>query len=406
MNDQPDRNGSKADALAAERRMQTMVASMPGVVWEAWGQPDDASQRVDFISDGIHSLLGYTVEEWLATPDFWLKIIAPEDRERAAAEVGAIYASGGQGASEFRWLTSDGRKLWVETHARAILDEQGAPVGLRGVTLDISGRKQAEERLAYFAAVLESSPDFIALDSAQGEEIYLNRGAKLMMGLAPDAARPADFVARAHPAWAVDLLMNEAVPAAMRDGVWRGESAVLRADGGEVPVSQILIAHRDAAGELSFFSTVARDISEEKQAEALTRQLQEEIIQMQATALAELSTPLIPVLDQVVVMPLIGAVDSQRSQLVIQTLLEGVVHNRARVAILDITGVPVVDTQVASALIRAAQSVRLLGADVILTGIKPEVAQTLVGLGVDLSGIITQGSLQMGIAYAIERLRR
>ncbi|HEY1014924.1 MAG TPA: PAS domain S-box protein [Herpetosiphonaceae bacterium] len=403
MNDQPDRNGSDA---TAERRMQTMVASMPGVVWEAWGQPDAASQRVDFISDGIQSLLGYTVDEWLATPNFWLKIIAPEDQERASAEVGAIYASGGEGSSQFRWLASDGRALWVETHARAILDEQGAPVGLRGVTLDISARKAAEERLGYFAAVLENSPDFIALDTAKGEEIFLNSAAKRMMGMPADAGRPADFVARAHPAWAVDLIMNEAVPAAMRDGVWRGESAILRADGSEIPVSQVLIAHRDGAGELSFFSTVARDITEQKEHEELARKLQEEIIQMQATALAELSTPLIPVLDQVVVMPLIGAVDSQRSQSVIETLLEGVVHNHARVAILDITGVPVVDTQVASALIRAAQAVRLLGADVVLTGIKPEVAQTLVGLGVDLSGITTQGSLQMGISYAMGLLRR
>ena len=85
----------------------------------------------------------------------------------------------------------------------------------------------------------------------------------------------------------------------------------------------------------------------------------------------------------------------------IDALLTGIAESGARVAIVDITGVPIVDTQVANAIIRAAQSVKLLGAQVVLTGIRPEVAQTLVGLGADLSGLITRSSLQTGIAYAM-----
>jgi rsbT co-antagonist protein RsbR len=88
---------------------------------------------------------------------------------------------------------------------------------------------------------------------------------------------------------------------------------------------------------------------------------------------------------------------------VLETLLEGIAGSGASVAILDITGVALVDTQVANALIRAAQAVNLLGAQVVLTGIRPEVAQTLVGLGVELGGIVTRSSLQSGIAYALER---
>jgi rsbT co-antagonist protein RsbR len=103
----------------------------------------------------------------------------------------------------------------------------------------------------------------------------------------------------------------------------------------------------------------------------------------------------------VVVMPLIGTLDSRRTQQVIDALLSGIATSRAQVAILDITGVPIVDTQVANAIIRGAQSVKLLGAQVVLTGIRPEVAQTLVGLGADLSGLVTHSSLQSGIAYAM-----
>jgi anti-anti-sigma factor len=102
-------------------------------------------------------------------------------------------------------------------------------------------------------------------------------------------------------------------------------------------------------------------------------------------------------------MPLIGTIDSQRAQQVMEALLEGVAQHQADLVILDITGVSVVDTQVAQAFIQAAQAVRLLGAHVMLTGIQPQIAQTLVHLGVDLSGIQTQGSLQAGIAAAMSK---
>jgi rsbT co-antagonist protein RsbR len=89
--------------------------------------------------------------------------------------------------------------------------------------------------------------------------------------------------------------------------------------------------------------------------------------------------------------------------MVMESLLEGVAYYQAEVAILDITGVKVIDTQVADALMRTAQAVRLLGASVVLTGIQPGIAQTLVHLGVDLSGIVTRSTLQSGIAYALSQ---
>jgi anti-anti-sigma regulatory factor len=153
---------------------------------------------------------------------------------------------------------------------------------------------------------------------------------------------------------------------------------------------------------------LGQNITARKQAEEMHRQTvaQAELIRAQQAALAELSTPLIPISDDVMVMPLIGTVDSFRAQQVISTLLEGIAGKRVSIAILDITGVAVVDTQVANALIHAAQAVELLGAQVVLTGIRPEVAQTLVGLGTDLKGIITRSSLQSGIAFATTRNRQ
>ena len=118
----------------------------------------------------------------------------------------------------------------------------------------------------------------------------------------------------------------------------------------------------------------------------------------------ELSTPLVPVTDEILVLPLVGTVDSRRAEQIMDVLLEGVSNRRARVVILDITGVPVVDTSVANHLLQATQAVRLLGAECVLVGITPEVAQTVVGLGVDLRGLTTRSDLQGGIEYALRRM--
>lgn len=129
--------------------------------------------------------------------------------------------------------------------------------------------------------------------------------------------------------------------------------------------------------------------------------LQEEIIRSQEALLSELSTPLIPISDSVVIMPLIGTIDTRRAQQLLDTLLEGIQNQRARVAILDITGVTTVDTMIAGVLVNAASAARMLGAQVILTGLRAEVARSLVHLGVDLGSVVTRASLQSGVAYAI-----
>lgn len=147
---------------------------------------------------------------------------------------------------------------------------------------------------------------------------------------------------------------------------------------------------------------VCRNVTERKQHEQVLQDSlrQQELLRAQEAALMQMSTPLIPISEDIVVMPLIGQLDGARARQVMETLLQGVERARARVAILDITGVAMVDTSVADALIQAAQAVKLLGARVLLTGIRPEVADTLVNLGVDLSGIVTRGTLQDGIRHA------
>ena len=125
------------------RRIEDIVAQVPGVVWEVWGKPDATPQRIDFISSHVEKMLGYSREEWLSTPNFGLQVVHPDDRERAVAEAAAIFASGKGGTSRFRLLHKDGHEVWVEAQSIVVSDETG-PLGMRGVTLDITPAVRAE----------------------------------------------------------------------------------------------------------------------------------------------------------------------------------------------------------------------------------------------------------------------
>jgi PAS domain S-box-containing protein len=125
------------------RRVEDIVQHVPGVVWEAWGKPDAGNQRVDFVSSHIEKMLGYSAEEWLSRPYFWRSVVHPDDKERVAAETAVIFASGKGGTSRFRLIHKDGREVWVEAHSIVVCDESG-PVGMRGVTMDITAAVEAE----------------------------------------------------------------------------------------------------------------------------------------------------------------------------------------------------------------------------------------------------------------------
>lgn len=129
----------------------------------------------------------------------------------------------------------------------------------------------------------------------------------------------------------------------------------------------------------------------------------ESIISRQQQELMELSTPVVQLWDNVLALPLIGTLDSERTQVVMENLLEKVVETGASIAIIDITGVPTVDTLVAQHLLKTVAAARLMGADCIISGIRPQIAQTIVHLGINLADIITKATLADAFAIALQR---
>lgn len=183
---------------------------------------------------------------------------------------------------------------------------------------------------------------------------------------------------------------------AAAEGRFEDEGWRMRKDGSRFMANVVITALRDQAGQLRGFGKITRDITERKRAE--------EIISKQAQQIMEMSTPVVQVWDGVVVVPLIGSLDTQRAQRLTEGLLQRIVETGSPVALLDITGVPTIDTKTAQHLIETIAAVRMLGGNVILTGLRPAIAQTLVHLGIDLKSVISRTSLAAGLRYAFDLL--
>jgi rsbT co-antagonist protein RsbR len=131
----------------------------------------------------------------------------------------------------------------------------------------------------------------------------------------------------------------------------------------------------------------------------------EEVIKRQTQELIELSTPVVELWDKIILVPLIGTLDSERSQVVMENLLNYIVKSRAEIAIIDIMGVPTVDTQVAQHIVKTISATRLMGADCIISGIRPQIAQTIVHLGLQLD-VISKATMADAFALALKRTKQ
>ena len=248
-----------------------------------------------------------------------------------------------------------------------------------------------------FRLLVESVKDYaiIMLDPT-GHVASWNAGAERFKGYRAEEIIGKHFSCF-YPAEAIQRgLPEQELKVAAKEGRFEDESWRVRKDGGKFWASVIISALRDKDGTLRGYSKVTRDLTERKQAE--------ERIQQQSKEIMELSTPVMQVWQGVVVAPLIGSLDSNRTQQFMERLLNRIVETNSPVALVDIMGVPTVDTQTAQHLIETISAVRLLGAQVVLTGVRPAIAQTLVHLGIDLSGIMTRSSLSAGLQVALDIL--
>lgn len=298
-----------------------------------------------------------------------------------------------------RYVRSDGALITIQASALALRDEHGNLTGYASINRDITEQLQAEENLRLSErrkrALLDAIPDLMFLLRPDG--VFLDYKAdysgKLLMPPEAFLGKRVDEVLA--PPLAAQLLHH--MDQLKRTNEMQQFDYQLIIDDQTLEYeARMVFSDRDIL-------ILSRNVTEQRRIERERTEMQEQIIAAQQATLRELSTPLMPIADGVIAMPLIGAIDTMRAQQIMETLLNGVAEYRAQVAIIDITGVKVVDTQVAGALVRAAQAARMLGAQVVLTGISPEIAQTLVHIGTELRDMTTRATLQEGIDYALKR---
>ena len=246
-------------------------------------------------------------------------------------------------------------------------------------------------------SIVQAANDAIISTDTAGNIVFWNKAAEAIFGYSPEEAvgRPATML---MPERFRDAHRNALQRAAGQEQ-WKAirktaDVIGVRKDGREFPIELSLAGWQ--AGQESGCTAVLRDITERKRAE-------EEVQRQQAT-IRELSTPVLPLVPELLIVPLIGSVDSQRARQLTEQLLKSIRANRARVVVIDVTGVATMDTVVANHLVQAAKGARLLGARVVLTGISRDIAHTLVTLGVDLSELRTVGDLQSGIEEGLRLL--
>ncbi len=391
----------------------------------------DIKNETLYWSPRLKESLGYADDELEIDFETFDSFLHPDDKEHIGAAIDAHLKDRVPYQVEQRQLAKSGEYVWFSVRGQAVWDENGEPIRMAGVSTEITERKQMEEALRvseeHFSLAVQGSNDGLWDWDIKNETLYWSPRLKESLGYADDELE-IDFEIfdsllhsddKEHTRAAMDAHLKDRVPYHVEqrlltksgEYVWcrvRGQ-AVWNEDG--TPLRMVgftsdITERKQAEAALKSYSEQLEQMVKERTDELMQEvaereRLQQEIIEAQQQSLQELSTPIIPIMDRIIVMPLIGGIDTMRARDITRSLLAGIRSHRAKMVIMDITGVPVVDSGVAAYLNKTIQAARLKGARTIITGISDAVAETIVDLGIDWSSIETVADLQTGLVVAL-----
>ncbi|WP_437807281.1 PAS domain S-box protein [Sorangium sp. So ce1078] len=362
----------------------------------------DARGHFHDLNPAWERTLGWSLDELRARP--FIEFVHPGDREATLAETTALFEGRATSRFDNRYICKDGSYRWLGWAACVDMDAPPSERLIYATALDVTSERERTEQfvqVAQLAKVYERlfrvSVGLLVTLDANGYFRHANPAWERTVGWSPQEMTAKPFIEFVHPddreatlAEATALFQGRTTIRfdnryICKDGSYKWLAWTAHLDASEDPASRLVYgtahdvtSYRDLLGELERTLARLRDT-------------------MQA-----MSTPLIPITDRIVVMPLVGQMDTDRIGQVMSVALDGVQSTQAQIVILDVTGLKEIDTRVASALVDTARALQLLGARTILTGIRPAVAQTLVGLGLDLAGLITKSTLQSAISFALQ----
>jgi len=265
-----------AKALAhSEQRYRTIVESVQEGIWMI-----DAEARTSFANRKAAEMLGYTPDEMAGQSlfdfmdDTWRRVARENLRRRADGIVEQ---------HEFRFRRKDGSALWALISTAPIQAEDGSYFGALATLIDIGARKQAEDLNRKLAGIIEASSDLIATATPDGQIEYMNRAGRALLGIAAGESLADSRIEDYYPAWAYRRIVEEGVPATFSVDHWLDDTALLARDGTEIPVSQMILAHKDRdTGQLELISTICRDMRSHLRADEALRHSQEDLSRAQA----------------------------------------------------------------------------------------------------------------------------
>jgi rsbT co-antagonist protein RsbR len=395
---------------------RTIVEHAPVGVFE-----NSSDGECTYVNDAWCNITGMKAEDALGFG--FMQIFHPEDRAYLAQRFPPEETAPRVIAVDYRVIRPSGEVRWIHGQSMPLVDTDGKTVGNVGTITDITEHKAAQaeleevkaelergietrtaalrkanDELRIFGALIDHAADAIMLASPEGDVLHVNPAYRWLIGGEANAIG-ASLVDAMQP---VDEAAREALYSALVDGsAYRGAVTLRGASGKPLPAQVDCYVVRAGPEEVLGLATVIRDLTAEKQAEEERAALEAKVIASQDALIRELSTPLVPIAKGVLAMPLVGSISEGRAQQILDSLLSGIQALGATTAVLDITGVSMVDTHAANALVSAARAARLLGTEVIISGIGPAVARTLIELGVDLGGITTKSTLAAAISQAL-----
>ena len=229
----------------------------------------DPDGRIEYVNPAFERLSGFKAHEAVGHPASLVKYERnpPEYFQR----MWAVLLSGEVFRDTVVNRRKDGSLFYEEKTITPLADEAGRIAHFISTGRDVTDRVRSEEARARLTTILESTTDFVATADAEGRLLYLNRAGRHLLGMGEEADIAGLRLADCFSGWGAQHLLRDALPGAARDGVWEGENSLRGDPDADIPVSQVILAHRDGNGDLAFYSTIARDISERKQHEAELR---------------------------------------------------------------------------------------------------------------------------------------
>ncbi len=277
---------------AEKERVENIIATVPGMVWESRDRIGEANHRNVFVSDYVEQMFGYTAEEWLQIPNFLETVIHPDDREQMIRDTAAAIKNG-SGITQARYYRKDGTLFWAQAHMIVVYDASGQPTGLRGVTVDISERMQLEDEMKRLFVQVEQERDRLdgiisTIPGMVGENPgmpgdpdrppgYVSDYVQTLLGFSPE-----EWTSDPNLAWRLihpddKERFQQAFQEIQNVGKGTLEVRLQRKDGEYLWVETSVVAIRDAVGNVSGFRGVTMDISERKQREEEKAQLLDQV---------------------------------------------------------------------------------------------------------------------------------